>query len=106
MVLQLPDGATCATGLPLYALPVLILLYNFWLKKTLLGPIAMGLCRGFNLLLGTIIAEPEAICYIAAGVSTLYITGVTIIAHDETRQGTSWQYADSSTGLIPPTACC
>lgn len=84
---QLPAGANWRQSAPLFALPVLILLYNFWLKHTWLGPITMGLCRGFNLLLGAImVAEPTVICYIAAGVSTLYITGVTIIAFDETRR--------------------
>lgn len=91
-LMQLPIGWTWQQCLPLFALPVLILLYNFVLKQTLLGPIVMGLCRGFNLLLGTImVSDPGMISYIAAGVITIYITGVTTIAYDETRQLSKWR---------------
>lgn len=91
-ILQLPAGASWRQSLPLYALPVLILLYNFWLKHTWLGPITMGLCRGFNLLLGTImVPELAVVCYLAAAVSTIYITGVTIIAFEETQRLSRWR---------------
>lgn len=91
-MMQLPIGWTWQQSLPLFALPVLILLYNFVLKQTLLGPIVMGLCRGFNLLLGAmIVSDPGMITYLAAGVSTLYITGVTTIAFDETRALNKWR---------------
>jgi 4-hydroxybenzoate polyprenyltransferase len=68
-----------------------ILLYDGWLKRLAIGPLGMGLCRFFNVLLGMSIA-PSAAGYLlgfdarhllpAAGIGT-YIVGVTIFAKGE-----------------------
>ncbi len=70
----------------------LILLYNFAAKKIpVIGPLAMGACRGVGLLLGAISAGPALPRPVlaAALITTLYIAAVTLIAAQETRSGPS-----------------
>jgi 4-hydroxybenzoate polyprenyltransferase len=66
-----------------------ILLYDGWLKRTLLGPVAMGGCRFLNVLLGLSVAEPGlptgARLYLALVVG-LYIAGITWFARTEARE--------------------
>lgn len=64
-----------------------ILWYNLLAKKSaLIGPIAMGLCRGLSLLAGAAaIATPPATALAAAGSIALYIAGVTALARGEIR---------------------
>lgn len=64
-----------------------ILWYNLLAKKNaLIGPAAMGICRGLSVLVGAAaIAPPPRIAIAAAGVITLYIAGVTALARKETR---------------------
>ena len=62
-----------------------VVLYDRWLKRTPLGPAAMGCCRALNVLLGMSAAPviwqtPHAL--IAAGLGT-YIAGVTWFARTE-----------------------
>lgn len=62
-----------------------VLLYDGWAKTTPLGPPAMGLCRGLNVLLGMSAAPAawnESQYCIAGGVG-LYIVGVTWFARSE-----------------------
>ncbi len=76
---------TARPGMIAIALAVLILLYDRALKRTFLGPIAMGGCRFFNVLLGmSAIAEPwtAANLTVAAGLG-IYIIGVTWFARRE-----------------------
>jgi 4-hydroxybenzoate polyprenyltransferase len=80
---------------PLVALAVaaLVLAYNYQLKDALLGPVVMGLCRFFNVLLGlTALGDrPEAWMLHVAAVVGVYITGVTWFARHEqgiSRRGT------------------
>jgi 4-hydroxybenzoate polyprenyltransferase len=62
-----------------------ILLYDAWLKRTVLGPVGMGTCRFLNVLLGLSVLPDE----LAAGrvflavVVGLYIVGVTWFARTE-----------------------
>ena len=81
------------------ALAAGVLLYDAWLKRTPLGPLGMGLCRFFNVLLGMsaarqLAAEPLALGYsggelmIAAGIG-VYIIGVTVFAKQEAGQSRS-----------------
>lgn len=87
-LLKMPTNHWWPHGLPIFLLPVFILGYNVVLKHTFLGPVTMGLCRGLNLLLGaTVIPLFIPAAWWAAFTVTFYITGVTIIAHDETKQG-------------------
>jgi hypothetical protein len=68
-------------------LVVVILLYDAWLKHTWLGPLAMGMCRFLNVLLGVTLSGSLAwpLGVHVAGVVGLYIVGVTWFARSETR---------------------
>jgi hypothetical protein len=66
-------------------LVAMILLYDAWLKRTWLGPVAMGSCRLLNVLLGLSIAPGEigawgVLLALSVGV---YIAGVTWFARTE-----------------------
>ncbi len=65
--------------------------YNFGLKRlAVLGPLAMGLCRGLSLLLGTVAVagwHPPGIAIAAACGLTGYIAAVTTVAAGETSAG-------------------
>jgi 4-hydroxybenzoate polyprenyltransferase len=64
---------------------LLCLLYDAYAKPRFwIGPITMGLCRAFNLLLGLSIL-PDAFIYFwpLAGIPLLYITAVTLVSKGE-----------------------
>jgi 4-hydroxybenzoate polyprenyltransferase len=66
-----------------------IFLYDAWLKRTWLGPVAMGSCRFLNVLLGLTVAAETTLrwgaqVYVAMVVG-LYIVGVTWFARTEAR---------------------
>jgi hypothetical protein len=88
--------AWCLSGL----LVVAILLYDAWLKRTWLGPLAMGCCRFLNVLLGLTIADETSLSWAAriyvAGVVGLYIVGVTWFARTEARISKKSQLAGAS----------
>ncbi len=69
------------------ALAVLIVLYDAGLKRTPLGPVAMGGCRMLNVLLGmSVLRGPWRIEHwaVAAGIG-VYIAGVTWFARNDAR---------------------
>lgn len=71
------------------ALAVTMFLYNHWLKRVpIVGPLAMGLCRGLSVLVGaSTMGEPGLPAIpadLAAGLVALYIAAVTFIAAGET----------------------
>lgn len=68
------------------SLAFMILLYDAWLKKTPVGPIAMGGCRALNILLGLSggSVSPEVATHLAATIG-IYIVGVTAFARTEER---------------------
>ncbi len=71
------------------ALIFAILLYDGWLKHTPLGPVAMGLCRSLNVLLGlsaTPDAVPETVLWLLPVVTGTYIVGVTWFARTEEKE--------------------
>lgn len=68
-----------------------IALYNLWAKRrTAFGPITMGLCRGFSLLIGAASVGPQHHPELYPGLVTgfeillLYIAGLTLLARRET----------------------
>lgn len=67
----------------------LIVLYDRYAKHhAVLGPITMGLCRGFNLLLGISFVPDQVLAYWwLAGFGVLYITSVTLLARGEVGEG-------------------
>jgi 4-hydroxybenzoate polyprenyltransferase len=80
------DGASRVPAVLACLLAGCILLYDGWLKRTPLGPVAMGTCRALNVLLGVSasgeVARPGP--HLAAVVG-LYIAGVTWFARTEAR---------------------
>jgi 4-hydroxybenzoate polyprenyltransferase len=62
-----------------------ILLYDAWLKRTALGPVAMGLCRFLNVVLGLTVAGSGIAPwgFLVALVVGVYIVGVTWFARRE-----------------------
>jgi hypothetical protein len=72
-----------------------ILLYDVWLKRTPLGPLAMGACRTFNVLLGisAINAPLYAEHWLVAGGIGVYVAGVTWFARREASQSSRLQLA-------------
>lgn len=73
------------SGIVATLLAAAVVAYDRWLKRTPLGPLAMGLCRALNVLLGMSAASaawqaPHAL--IAAGLG-VYIAGVTWFARTE-----------------------
>ena len=69
-------------------LVVAILLYNYWLKHTVIGPVALGSCRSLNVLFGLSLtgnAPDELLIHIPAIIG-VYIIGVTWFARTEETQ--------------------
>jgi 4-hydroxybenzoate polyprenyltransferase len=66
-----------------------VLAYDAGLKRTVLGPEAMGACRGLNLLLGTsqaaALGGPAA--WLVAGSLAVFVIGITWISRSETTSG-------------------
>ncbi len=66
-----------------------ILSYDAGFKRTLVGPVAMGVCRALNLLLGMShddrLGGPAG--WLAAGAFGLFVVGVTCISRDEVTSG-------------------
>jgi 4-hydroxybenzoate polyprenyltransferase len=72
-------------GVVATALVTAIYLYDRWLKSTRLGPVAMGTCRGLNVLLGMSTAAwawNETHALVAMGIG-VYIAGLTWYARTE-----------------------
>ncbi len=80
------------------SLALAIVLYDGRLKATPLGPLLMGLCRMFNVLLGMSLAlegpghilSPNARWMVAVGIG-VYTAGLTRFARTEARRSSRWQ---------------
>lgn len=84
------------------ALALLIVLYNAWLKRTPLGPVAMGGCRTLNVLLGmSVLREDWRTEHwgVAAAVG-VYIAGVTWFARDDARRSDRRQLATAALVML------
>ena len=82
-------AATPAAGMVAVAIAALVVLYDARTKRSAIaGPINMGLCRGFNLLLG-VAAVPAALGggWPVALIAVVYITAVTIVSRGEVHGG-------------------
>lgn len=96
------------SGVIALAVAVCVLLYDAVLKKTLVGPVFMGLCRFFNVLLGASIAGAQDVDvrpallfftdgqFLVAGAIAVYVFGVTIFARSE---ATTSQQAKLTQGM-------
>ena len=68
-----------------WGLALLVILYDKWLKHTMLGPVAMGGCRFLNVFLGMSLMtdSPSAMQYLIAGGVGVYVMGITLFARGE-----------------------
>ena len=83
-------------------LALLIVLYNAGLKRTPLGPVAMGGCRMLNVLLGmSVLRGPWRIEHgaVAAGIG-VYIAGVTWFARNDARRSDRWQLVAATLVMV------
>jgi 4-hydroxybenzoate polyprenyltransferase len=81
------EGSRLLPGILAGLLVAAILLYDGWLKRTWLGPVAMGSCRFLNVLMGISLSGSLAAplgTHLALVVG-LYIVGVTWFARTEAR---------------------
>ncbi|MGK6350047.1 UbiA-like protein EboC [Parapedobacter sp. DT-150] len=71
------------------AIVLMCLVYDRWAKHhAVMGPVAMGLCRGLNLLLGISYAIPALEqAWFLAFIPVVYIAGVTTISRGEVHGG-------------------
>lgn len=82
-------SASVTSGLLAFIIAVSALAYDKWGKhQRFLGPVNMGLCRGFNLLLGISIV-PLALqnTWFLAFVPVLYIASITMVSRGEVHGG-------------------
>jgi 4-hydroxybenzoate polyprenyltransferase len=87
--LELAVVAGQRAGIVGVLLGVAIVAYDIGLKRTVLGPLVMGACRGLNVLLGLSLdprfGGPPG--WLVAGSMALFVVGVTWISRSETRTG-------------------
>ncbi|HEY2911436.1 MAG TPA: UbiA family prenyltransferase [Gemmataceae bacterium] len=81
-----------------------VLLYDAWLKRTPLGPIAMATCRFLNVLLGLSAipdaALSEALRLHLAAVVGIYIVGVTWFARTEASASSRWHLRGAALVMV------
>lgn len=88
-------AVSAASGAVAAATAAMILLYDAWAKHhPLAGPVAMGLCRGLNLMLG-VSALPAALgaAWPLASLPVAYVAAITAISRGEVHgggRGTGW----------------
>ena len=70
------------------AIAATVLIYDGLLKRTVLGPLAMGTCRGLNALLGMSLAAAawQTPHYMIAGGLGLFVAGITAVGRTEAKQ--------------------
>lgn len=91
-------GNDPTSGRVALALMAAVWLYNGWAKRTPLGPLVMGACRGLNVLLGASVAGDAGMlaAWQPAGACALYITGLTWFARDDAGTSRRWRLAASA----------
>ena len=79
-----------------------ILLYDAWLKRTLLGPAAMGACRTLNVLLGMNACDVplHAGDWLVAGGIGVYVAGVTWFARRESQRSSRLHLALATAVMV------
>ncbi|WP_347244348.1 UbiA family prenyltransferase [Thermogutta sp.] len=76
-------AGTVRPAIAALGLAVAILTYNFLVKRTFLGPAAMGACRGVNFVLGTSLSPwNQAWLPLPVGMA-VYVAGITAFARTE-----------------------
>ena len=89
-----------AAAMTALALAASIAAYDRWGKRTPIGPVNMGLCRGLNLLLGVASFPPKLMTvWPLALLPAAYICGVTMVSRGEVHGGAR-RSAGVALGLI------
>jgi 4-hydroxybenzoate polyprenyltransferase len=80
-------------GIVAALLATCILLYDAWLKRTPLGPVAMGTCRMLNVMLGISALDAPLLAehWLVAGGIGVYVAGVTWFARRENDESSRLQ---------------
>lgn len=94
LIATMPASLASRSGVVALLIAASVVAYDKILKKTLLGPFAMGACRFFNVLLGMSFAATGDITplhfdtshFVVAGGIGVYITGVTWFARTEAKE--------------------
>ncbi len=94
-------GLSPGMGLTGVGLGLTILVYNFLLKETFLGPILIGICRTLNVLLGMTLSGASmseggglmTAHFLAAGAIGVYATGISCFARQEAGSSSRWSLA-------------
>lgn len=89
-------------GIVAALLATCILLYDAWLKRRPLGPLAMGACRMLNVMLGmnALDVPAEAAHWLVAGGIGVYVAGVTWFARREAQESSRPQLAAATLVMI------
>ncbi len=79
-----------------------IVLYDVFLKKTVVAPGVMGMCRALNLLLGMSCVVPLGTVpnVFVALVMWVYVTGLTAFARNEAAESSRWKLRWSSRAIM------
>lgn len=80
------------TGVVGSLLFLMVILYDYWLKHTISGPVAMGACRFLNVLLGLSLSTEwmlSAVGWHVAAIIGCYIVGVTWLSRTEETQSST-----------------
>ena len=85
-----------------FVLALVIVFYDGVLKKTPVGPVAMGACRGLNLLLGMSLSPDAwgAPHYLIVAAMTVYVMGITWFARTEAEQSHRGQLLISAVVIV------
>jgi 4-hydroxybenzoate polyprenyltransferase len=89
-------------GIVAALLATTILIYDAWLKRTPLGPLAMGACRMLNVLMGmnAVDLPLHAEHWLVAGGIGVYVAGVTWFARREAGESSRLQLALSTAVMV------
>lgn len=82
-------SGSAVTGFVAALLAMVIFAYDVQVKRTYLGPVFMGACRGLNLLMG-MSAAPEMggpVAWASAAAYAVFVAGITVISRSETHEG-------------------
>lgn len=96
-----------APALAASALAGCIALYDAWLKRTILGPFAMGSCRVLNVVLGAVavgMSLDSGIGYVA-GTLGLYVAGLTWFARTEAIRSSRIRLVLAATAMLAGLLC-
>jgi 4-hydroxybenzoate polyprenyltransferase len=90
------------SGVVATILATAILLYDAWLKRTPLGPAAMGACRTLNVMLGmsAVDAPFHAEHWLVAGAIGVYVAGITWFARKENEQSSRRQLSAATFVIV------